>query len=69
MKATETEIAELTDAHRQHVLRRRREGLTLRAIGEELGCGLEWVRQLEITALLMIRDRREQLEDDSPSRP
>jgi DNA-directed RNA polymerase sigma subunit (sigma70/sigma32) len=62
-EVTETEIAELPDARRQRVLRKRREGLTLRAIGEEIGCGLEWVRQLERSSLYLIREGREKFED------
>lgn len=61
-EVTAAEIATL-DPRRQIVLNRRRDGLTLREIGQEIGFTQEWVRQLERSALLKIKRLRERQRD------
>ena len=57
----EVRPSELTglDGRGQHVLRMRREGMKLSELADELRCHIDRVRQLERSALIEVRDRRE----------
>lgn len=58
-KVHPSELAILGDRS-QHVIRMRKEGMKLSAIADELGCHIDLVRQLERSALIEIRNHREQ---------
>ncbi len=51
---------EILDDRSQHVIRKRREGMKLSALAEELGLPIDRVRQMERSALIEIRNHREQ---------